>query len=115
MPVEQFRGYVASIVAALLAVGALGIAAWAWYQPIDPQNPKDLALIYAMLGTAFGSATAWLFVSEGASRASHAALAAHEAGVKSQQEFEEPPPPPRSDGMFRTETVTTEPIPGGAE
>jgi hypothetical protein len=58
MPVEQFRGYVASIVAALLAVGALGIAAWAWYQPIDPQN---------------------------------------------------------SDGMFRTETVTTEPIPGGAE
>jgi hypothetical protein len=106
MPVEQFRGYVASIVAALLAVGALGIAAWAWYQPIDPQNPKDLALIYAMLGTAFGSATAWLFVSEGASRASHAALAAHEAGVKSQQEFEEPPPPP---------PMPTEPVPGGAE
>jgi cell division septation protein DedD len=70
MPVEAFRGYITALVAAILAIGALALAYIAWLQPIDPQNPKDLALLFGFLGTAFGGSATWLFSQETASRAS---------------------------------------------
>jgi hypothetical protein len=91
MPVEAFRGYITALVAAILAIGALALAYIAWLQPIDPANPKDLALLFGFLGTAFGGSATWLFSQETASRASHAAIKAHEAGVSSQQVIDEPP------------------------
>lgn len=103
MPVEAFRGYVAALVAALLALGSLVGAAWAWSLPADAANPRDLALIFGLFGTAFGAATSWLFVSEGASRASHAAMTAHAAGVESVRPTggsgDEIPPIPASDPL----------------
>jgi hypothetical protein len=73
MEVEKFRGYITTLTAAVLAVGAPAMAAWAWIQPIDPENPRDLAIIFGLIGIAFGAASAWLFGAESASRATHAA------------------------------------------
>lgn len=79
MPVEQFRGYVASIVAALCVVGGGLAAVWLWsLPPTDP--PRDLALIYGIVGGLIGSGSTFLFVAEGASRATHAAERSFESG-----------------------------------
>jgi hypothetical protein len=72
MPVEQFRGYVAAIVAALCVVGGGAALIYLWQlPPVDP--PRELTLIYGLIGSLIGAGTTFLFVSEGASRATNAA------------------------------------------
>jgi hypothetical protein len=79
MTVESFRGFTTAIVAGLLALISLILAFVAWLQPVDPNNPRELALIFGFLGTAFGSSTGYLFAQESANRASRAAERAHAA------------------------------------
>ena len=78
---DTIKLLVTYLTAAALAVGGVVIAAWAWAQPIDSANPRDLALIYGLLGTVIGGSTAFLFGSEQATRASRASEKAHEQGV----------------------------------
>jgi hypothetical protein len=65
--------------AAVLALGSLALAVWTWAQP--PVEGRDLALVYGILGGAFGAATTFLFNQESALRASRAAETAHVAGA----------------------------------
>lgn len=72
MQVEAFRGYVAAIVAALCVVGGGAALIYVWtLPPTDP--PRELSLIFGVIGGLIGSGTTFLFVAEGASRATHAA------------------------------------------
>lgn len=80
MAVEQFRGYVAALVAAVSVVGGAIGAAWAWHQSSIGGMTSDLALILAVFTGLIGSGTTFLFVAEGASRATHAAERSFEAG-----------------------------------
>lgn len=52
--------------AAVIAIGSLIMAAWAWATAGPDQ---DLAIMFGMCGTAFGAASSFLFVQEGATRA----------------------------------------------
>lgn len=70
MPVEQFRGYIAAIVAAVCVIGGGAALIYLWALP---PSGNDLTLIYGVLGGLIGSGTTFLFVAEGASRASYAA------------------------------------------
>lgn len=65
--------------AAVLAIGSLLLAVWTWAQP--PVEGRDLALVYGLLGTAFGAASGFLFAQEAATRAARASEAAHVAGA----------------------------------
>src|SRR3954471_11646528 len=69
------------LTASLLALGSIVLAYLAWSQPLDANNPRDLALIFGLLGTAFGASAGFLFNAESATRASRASEKAHEAGV----------------------------------
>lgn len=78
IPVENFRGYIASIVAGILAIGAVAASVYVWLQPVaDP--PRDLSVIFAVLGTAAGGATTFLFLQDSAARSSRATERAAEA------------------------------------
>lgn len=82
MPVEQFRGYVAAIVAALCVVGGGAALIYLWaLPPVDP--PRELTLIYGLIGSLIGAGTTFLFVSEGASRATNAAERSFASGSAS--------------------------------
>lgn len=80
MEVEKLRGYIAAIVAALCVIGGGAAAVYLWsLPPTDP--PRDLGLIFGVLGGLIGSGTTFLFVAEGASRATHAAERSFETGT----------------------------------
>ena len=80
MPVEQFRGYLAAIVAAVCVIGGAAGMVYLWaLPPIGP--PRDLTLIYGVLGGLVGSGTTFLFVQEGASRATNAAERSFNSGA----------------------------------
>ena len=82
MAVEQFRGYVAAIVAALCVVGGGAALIYLWaLPPVDP--PRELTLIYGLVGSLIGAGTTFLFVAEGSSRATHAAERSFTAGAAS--------------------------------
>lgn len=54
--------------AAALAIGSLIAALWAWsLPPIDP--PRDLAILFGILGTTLGGSLGFLFGQESATRA----------------------------------------------
>lgn len=79
MQADSIKLVVTYVTAAILALGSLVLAYLAWSQPTEPT--RDLALIFGMLGTAFGASSGFLFSSESATRASRASEKAHEAGV----------------------------------
>lgn len=79
MEVEKFRGYVTALVAAVLAIGAPAMAAWAWAMPAT-EPPRDLSILFGLIGVAFGGASAWLFGQESAARATHAAERSFSSG-----------------------------------
>lgn len=81
MEVEKFRGYVTAAIAAVLCLLSLLLAVWAWAQPIDATNPRDLAVLFGLFGTVFGAASGWLFGTESAARASHAAERSFSSGA----------------------------------
>jgi hypothetical protein len=101
MPVEQFRGYVAAVTAALCVIGGGAAAVYLWaLPPIDP--PRELALIFGVIGTLIGSGTTFLFVAEGASRATHAAERSFANGSASGATL-----PEQISGTVTSGTVTT--------
>lgn len=73
MNVESFRGYVASLVAAVAVVGGAIGAVYVWQiaNTIDP--PPETALIFGVFTGLIGAGTTFLFMADSASRASHAA------------------------------------------
>jgi hypothetical protein len=72
MPVEQFRGYVASLVAAIAVIGGAIGAAWAWYVAGTSGMSTDLALVLSVFTGLIGTGGTFLFMSDASSRASHA-------------------------------------------
>jgi hypothetical protein len=89
MPVEQFRGYIAAIVAAAAVIGGAIGAAWAWYQVTINGASADLAIILSVFTGLIGAGTTFLFVAEGASRASYATERAY-TKAKTQHVADEP-------------------------
>jgi hypothetical protein len=77
IPVENFRGYIASIVAGVLAIGGPVALVFVWLQPADPT--RDLSVIFAAIGAASGSASTFLFLQDSAARSSRATERAAEA------------------------------------
>jgi hypothetical protein len=77
IPVENFRGYIASIVAGVLAIGGPLAMVYVWLQPVDPS--RDLSVIFAALGAAAGGASTFLFLQDSAARSSRATERAAEA------------------------------------
>jgi hypothetical protein len=76
---DAIKLWITYITAALLAVGGTVLAAWAWAQPpIDP--PRDLSILYGLVGLVVGSAITFLFGQESATRASRATERATEQG-----------------------------------
>jgi len=73
MEVEKFRGLVAAVVAAVCVIGGAAGAAWAWYASSVGGMTTDLALILSVFTGLIGSGSTFLFVAEGASRATYAA------------------------------------------
>lgn len=73
MNVESFRGYVASLVAAIAVIGGAVGAVYVWQtaNTIDP--PPETALIFGVFTGLIGAGTTFLFMADSASRASHAA------------------------------------------
>ena len=61
--------------AAVLAIGGTVMLFVAWLQPIDPQNPRDLAILFGVLGGIIGSSTGFLWNQEAAKSATRAAQA----------------------------------------
>ncbi len=82
MGVEQFRGYVAALVAAAGVIGGAVGAAWAWMQAGQGGMTSDLALILSVFTGLIGSGSTFLFVAEGSSRATHAAERNFVSGVE---------------------------------
>lgn len=81
MAVEQFRGYVAAIVAAACVIGGALGAAWAWHESSVAGMTSDLALILSVFTGLIAAGSTFLFVAEGASRASYAAERSYTAGA----------------------------------
>lgn len=98
MAVEKFRGYVAAIVAGLCVIGGALGAAWAWSQASGGTVPTDLALILSVFTGLIGSGSTFLFVAEGASRASYAAERGFAAGQAAGASLPDqlPPEPPQT-------------------
>jgi hypothetical protein len=65
--------------AAIITIGSLVLAVYVWSQP--PVEGRDLALVYGLIGTAFGAGSSFLFMQEASLRASRAAESAHTAGA----------------------------------
>src|SRR4051794_17455115 len=80
METERFRGFVASIVAALAVVGGAGGAIFVWLAANDVTPPRDLALIFGVMTGLIGSGSTFLFMADSASRASHAAERSFSSG-----------------------------------
>lgn len=76
---DTIKLWITYLTAAILAIGSLGLAVWTWTQPA--QEGRDIALIFGLLGTAFGGSTAFLFGQEAATRAARSSEKSHEAGV----------------------------------
>jgi hypothetical protein len=97
--VEQFRGYLAAIVAAICVIGGAAALVYIWSLPAT-EPPREIALIFGVLGGLIGTGTTFLFVQEGASRAAHASERANAAGAvigaqtPGQTSTDVPPPGP---------------------
>lgn len=102
MEVEKFRGLVAAIVAAICVVGGAVGAAWAWYASSVGGMTTDLALILSVFTGLIGSGSTFLFVAEGASRASYAAersfASGQYAGSQMPEQAKAPAPAPAQSG-----------------
>lgn len=104
MPVESFRGYVAAIIAAILLVGGIAAAIFAWmnsteYLPDGTTQERDLAIVFGLIGSLTGAAATFLFLTDASARASHASERSFKEGRK--------PQGPPDTGEF-TATTTTE-------
>ena len=105
MPVEQFRGYIAAIVAALAVIGGAIGAYLVWYNATfsgQTTVSTDVALIMSVFTGLIAAGTTFLFVQESASRASNAAERSFTNGATTALT---PPPTP---------TVTTNVTDGAA-
>jgi hypothetical protein len=78
MTSDNLQRIIVYLTAALLALGAVGLAVWVWAQPSDPT--KDFSLIFGFLGTVFGSASTFLFLGERSTSAAKTSVRAVEAG-----------------------------------
>jgi hypothetical protein len=100
MEAEKFRGYLASIVAALAVTGGALGAVFVWLHAEDVNPPRDLALIIGVMTGLIGAGSTFLFMSDAGSRAAHASERATAAGVASQ------PTITTSSGPPATSTIT---------
>ena len=73
MNVESFRGYVASLVAAVAVIGGAVGAVYVWQMANTIDPPPETALIFGVFTGLIGAGTTFLFMADSASRASHAA------------------------------------------
>lgn len=66
---DTFRDRAATIVAGFVIVVLPLVAFAAWLQPIDPDQPRDLAILYGALFGVVGVAAGYLFSTQAANRA----------------------------------------------
>lgn len=66
MQTDTIKLAVTYTTAAVIAIGSLVMAAWAWYVAGDT---RDVAIVFGLCGSAFGAASAFLFAQESATRA----------------------------------------------
>lgn len=66
---DTFRDRVATLVAGFVIVVLPFIAFAAWLQPIDPDQPRDLAILYGALFGLVGVAAGYLFATQAANKA----------------------------------------------
>jgi hypothetical protein len=80
--------------ATILSIGSLLLAVLAWLQPIDAQNPRDLAILFGLFGTIIGSSTGFLFNAEASKSATRAAQSSAAGGAAITSGTTPPPPNP---------------------
>lgn len=106
--VESFRGYTATIVAALCVLGG-GAAALYLSQLPPTEPPRELTIIFGIIGGLIGTGTTFLFLQDSSSRASHATERAMDQGVNAGAAL-----PAQAPGTTTTITTPSEPpTPGG--
>jgi hypothetical protein len=120
MEVEKFRGMMASLVAAACVVGGGVGAVFVWYLSTTIQPPPDSTLIFGVFTGLIGTGGTYLFITDSASRASHASERSFSSGSASGSTL-----PEQVVGSAVTGTVTTtattganpepEPIPGDVQ
>lgn len=109
MPVEQFRGYVASLVAAAAVIGGAIGAAWAWYVVATAGVTAELAIVMSVFTGLISAGSTFLFVAEGASRASYAAERSFTSGQNAATTANAPLAP-----LAESVTINGEPARSGA-
>jgi hypothetical protein len=67
--------------ATILILGGTLILFIAWLQPIDSQNPKDLAILFGVVGASIGGASSFMFNAESAKSATRAAQSSAATGA----------------------------------
>lgn len=76
---DNVQRLIVYLTAAIIAIGSLGLAVYVWMNG----GERDLALIFGFLGTAFGSASTFLFLGERSTAAAKATERAVNAGALS--------------------------------
>jgi uncharacterized membrane protein YadS len=80
--------------ATILIIGGTLILFVAWLQPIDSTNPRDLAILFGVVGAEIGGATAFMFNAESAKSATRAAQSSTASGAAITSGGTPPPPNP---------------------
>lgn len=83
MEVEKFRGVMASVVAALAVVGGAVGAVYVWQISNTISPPPETTLIFGIFTGLIGTGSTYLFMSDSASRASHASERSFASGSAS--------------------------------
>lgn len=104
MEVEKFRGLMAALVAAACVVGGAIGASIVWYLSVTISPPPETTLIFGIFTGLIGTGGTYLFITDSASRASHATERGFTQGTTAGSTMPEQAP-------GTTTTITTPPEP----
>ena len=96
MNIDNVRGTIAYLTAAIVAVGGGILAFIAWASPIPEGGGRDIAILLTFLGVIVGGAVQFLFASETRTQATKAAERTQEKAIANQPTLTVGGEPPRA-------------------